>query len=228
MSKGLAGEEFLAILSHELRAPLNGIKSWAHVLENALREPDPLVARAIAGIQVGVEHQVRLIERLLSVSGDPALDTMPVRLMPLIEDVTESLHALAAEKSLAIVTKCADPGLTIRADPVRVRQILVNLLDNSIKFTPAGGTVWISAAAQDAMACIKVRDNGAGIAPEFVPHVFEAFRQGVDGPASRHRVGLGLGLALVRRLAELQGGHATCESAGPGQGATFRVFLPLV
>lgn len=231
MSKILAGDEFLAILSHELRAPLNGIRSWTAVLQNAIPEPDPMVARAIDGILIGVEHQVRLIEDLIDVThtltDNPGLTTEAVVMKDLLARVTEGMHAIATEKQLRIETECADAGLAVRADPGRARQILTNLLDNAIKFTPAGGAVWISAGTDGEMGCIEIRDNGVGISREFIPHVFDAFRQAQEAPKRRRRGGLGLGLALVRRLAELHGGYVTCESDGPGHGSTFRVFLPL-
>jgi len=230
-SASIARDQFLAIVSHELRSPLNGIKSWTHVLQNVLRNPDPTAARAIDGIMIGVEHQVRLIDDLLDVtralSGNLGLAKQPMALVPVLAEATEGLRALAAEKSLQVVTRYAGSELEMRGDPDRIRQVFSNLLANAIKFTPNGGTVWISAVRQDAMACVEVRDTGAGIAPEFLPYVFDAFRQADQGASNRRQEGLGLGLALVKRLTELHGGYVTCESGGAGLGATFRVFLPL-
>jgi PAS domain S-box-containing protein len=229
-SEALARDQFLAIVSHELRSPLNGIKSWTHVLENQLRDADPSVRRALAGIMIGVEHQVRLIDDLLDVtralSGNLGLvkETMP--LLPVLADAVESLRALAAEKGLQIVTEYDIADRDIHGDPDRVHQIFVNLVANAVKFTPAGGTIWVSAAADGGTARIEVRDNGVGVPPEFLPYLFDPFRQADQGSSSR-RQGLGLGLALVQRLAELHGGHVTCASEGRDRGATFRVYLPL-
>jgi len=230
-SAALARDQFLAVVSHELRSPLNGIKSWTHVLENHLHEADPTVRRALAGIMIGVEHQVRLIDDLLDVtramSGNLGLAKEPMPLVPVLADAVESLRALALEKGLRIVTDYAIGDGEIHGDPDRVRQIFVNLVTNAVKFTPSGGTIWVNARAEKAMAVVEVRDDGAGIPPEFLPYLFDPFRQAEQASSSRRQEGLGLGLALVQRLAELHGGHVTCESEGVDRGATFRVFLPL-
>ena len=226
-----ARDQFLAIVSHELRSPLNGIKSWTHVLENQLRDPDPTVQRALAGIMLGVEHQVRLIDDLLDVtramSGNLGLAKQPMALAPVVMDAVESLRATALEKRLRIITESTLGDRQIHGDPDRVRQIFVNLLSNAVKFTSPGGRIWVSARAEGSMARVEVRDDGMGIAPEFLPFVFDPFRQADQGASGRSHEGLGLGLALVQRLAELHGGHATCESEGANRGATFRVHLPL-
>ena len=230
-SATLARDQFLAIVSHELRSPLNGIKSWTHVLENQLRDADPTVRRAIAGIMIGVEHQVRLIEDLLDVtramSGNLGLAKLAMPLLPVLADAVESLRATALEKRLRIVTDYAIGDREIHGDPDRVRQIFVNLISNAVKFTRAGGTIWVNARAEGNMAVVEVRDDGIGVPREFLKYVFDPFRQADQASSGRGQEGLGLGLSLVQRLAELHGGHATCESDGPGRGATFRVFLPL-
>ena len=230
-SATLARDQFLAIVSHELRSPLNGIKSWTHVLENQLRDADPTVRRAIAGIMIGVEHQVRLIEDLLDVtramSGNLGLAKQAMPLLPVLADAVEGLRATALEKQLRIVTDYAIGDGEIHGDPDRVRQIFVNLIFNAVKFTRPGGTIWVSARPAEGMALVEVRDDGVGIPPEFLPYLFDPFRQADQGSSGRSQDGLGLGLALVQRLAELHGGYVTCESAGVDQGATFRVFLPL-
>ncbi len=227
----LARDQFLAIVSHELRSPLNGIKSWTHVLENQLRDPDPTVRRALAGIMIGVDQQVRLIEDLLDVtralSGNLGLVKEAMPLLPALADAVETLRATALEKGLRIVTDYAIADREIHGDSDRIRQIFVNLVSNAVKFTPPGGTIWVSARAEGAMARVEVRDNGAGIPPEFLPFIFDPFRQAHPGPGQRGQEGLGLGLALVDRLSELHGGHATCESDGVDRGATFRIHLPL-
>ena len=230
-SATLARDQFLAIVSHELRSPLNGIKSWTHVLENQLREAEPPVRRALAGIMIGVDHQVRLIDDLLDVtramSGNLGLAKQPMQLLPVLADAVESLRALAAEKGLHILCDYGIGEREIHGDPDRIRQIFVNLITNAVKFTPEGGSIWVSARADGPMARVDVRDNGAGVPPEFLPYLFDPFRQADQGSSSRAQEGLGLGLALVQRLAELHGGHVSCESDGLGRGATFRVHLPL-
>jgi len=226
-----ARDQFLAIVSHELRSPLNGIKSWTHVLANQLADADPTVRRAIAGILIGVEHQVRLIDDLLDVtralSGNLGLAKQRIPLVPVLADAVESLRAMALEKNLRIMTEYSIGDREIHGDPDRVRQIFVNLVSNAIKFTPAGGRIWVEATAEGSMARVEVRDDGNGIDPEFLPYVFDPFRQADQGSSRRSQEGLGLGLALVQRLAQLHGGHVTCESEGPQRGSTFRVHLPL-
>ena len=230
-SEAQARDQFLAIVSHELRSPLNGIKSWTHVLDNHLRDPDPTVRRAIAGILIGVEHQVRLIDDLLDVtralSGNLGLAKQRMPLLPVLADAVESLRATALEKQLRIITDYAIGDREIHGDPDRVRQIFVNLITNAVKFTQPGGRIWVTAKAEGNMARIEVRDDGSGIEPEFLPYVFDPFRQADQGSSRRSQEGLGLGLALVQRLAELHGGHVTCESGGAQRGSTFRVHLPL-
>ncbi len=226
-----ARDHFLSIVSHELRSPLNGIKSWTHVLENVLRDPDPAVRRALAGIMVGVEHQVKLIDELLDVtramSGNLALFKQPMPLLPVLADAVESVRGEALEKGLRIVTDYGVGEHEIHGDPDRIRQMFVNLVANAVKFSQPAGTIWVAAQAERTMARIEVRDDGAGIPAEFLPFVFDPFRQADQARDGRRHAGLGLGLALAQRLAELHGGYATCESAGVDRGATFRVYLPL-
>jgi len=229
----LARDQFLAVVSHELRSPLNGIKSWTHVLENQVHESnDPTTMRAIAGIMIGVEQQVRLIDDLLDVtralSGNLGLAKGAMALAPAIVEAVEELRAVAAEKGVHLVLDPALVDAQIHGDPVRIHQIVANLVGNAIKFTPAGGKVWIGCAIAADMVRIEVRDDGVGISADFLPFVFDPFRQAEQAAAAnRHHQGLGLGLALVHRLTELHGGRVTCESEGVGLGATFRVYLPL-
>jgi PAS domain S-box-containing protein len=229
-SASLARDQFLALVSHELRSPLNGIKSWTHVLENLLHDASAPVRRALAGIMIGVEHQVRLIEDLFDVtramSGTLGLVKHRMPIEPVLVDAVEDVRAEAIAKDLRIVTDYGLGSREMHGDPDRVRQVFTNLLANAIKFTPPGGTIHVSARAEDAMACIEVADDGVGIPAEFMPYLFDPFRQ-VEGASNRRQEGLGLGLALVQRLSELHGGHASCESAGVDRGATFRVYLPL-
>lgn len=231
-SATLARDQFLAVVSHELRSPLNGIKSWTHVLDSQLKDGTALVRRALSGIMIGVDQQVRLIEDLLDVtralSGHLGLARRPMPLVPALADAVEAMRATAIEKGIRVETDYALADGEVDGDPDRLRQVFVNLVANAVKFTPPGGTIEVSARREGAMALVEVVDDGAGIPPEFLPHVFDPFRQADQGSSRRSQDGLGLGLALVQRLAELHGGHATCESEGLGRGARLRVHLPLL
>lgn len=224
----LARDQFLAIVSHELRSPLNGIISWAHVLEHQLADGTPAMKRALDGIKIGVAQQVRLIEDLLDatrvMSGNLGLAKSPMAVRPAVEAAIEGLRAVAAEKGIEIVTGIALGDEQVDGDPDRIQQIVRNLLQNAIKFTRT--TVWVTAAVQESTVSITVQDDGVGIAPEFLPFLFDPFRQAGGQGSIRGQEGLGLGLTLVQRVAELHGGHVVAESGGENQGATFRVFLP--
>jgi len=230
-SASFARDQFLAIVSHELRSPLNGIKSWTHVLENLLHDASAPVRRALAGIMIGVEHQVRLIDDLLDVtramSGTLGLVKHPMAIVPVLADAVEAMRAASIEKDLRITTDYPLGDREMHGDPDRVRQIFANLLTNAVKFTPPGGTIHVAAREDGGMACIEVRDSGVGIPPEFVKYLFDPFRQADQESSNRRQEGLGLGLALVQRLAELHGGRVSCESEGVARGAIFRVHLPL-
>jgi len=227
-----ARDEFLAIVSHELRAPLNGIQSWAHVLENYLQDATsaPLAQRALHGIKTGVGQQVRLIEDLLDVtrmmSGKLRLVRQPLALLPLLQAAMDSVRALAAAKEIRLSCSYRITSEQIEGDSDRVQQIFWNLLSNAIKFTPKGGNVWVNANCIDHEICVTVRDDGAGISGEFLPHLFDRFSQ-EDTSSTRDHSGLGLGLFLVRHLIELHGGRVAAESEGEGKGAAFSVYFPL-
>jgi PAS domain S-box-containing protein len=227
-----ARDEFLAIVSHELRAPLNGIQSWAHVLENYVGQATaaPLAQRALAGIKTGVSQQVRLIEDLLDVtrmmSGKLRLVKQPLALLPALQAAVESVRALAAAKRISITCTYRITSEQVEGDADRVQQIFWNLLSNAIKFTPEGGNVWLNALDTGEDICVTVRDDGIGISPDFLPRLFDRFSQ-EDTSTTRDHSGLGLGLFLVRHLVELHGGHVTAESPGDGKGATFVVHFPM-
>lgn len=226
----LARDQFLAVVSHELRSPLNGIQNWAYVLENQISGGAPLMQRALAGIKAGVEQQVRLIEDLLDatrvMSGKLRLTREPFTLRIALESALNSVRALAADRDITLHTSSALQAHEIDGDADRIQQIVWNLLTNAIKFTPEGGDVWLSTDLVGEVARIVVRDNGRGIAPAFVPYLFDPFRQ-ADDSHTRHTGGLGLGLALVKRLTELHGGRLHAHSDGEHRGATFTVYLPL-
>jgi|GEM_PF-2912924 len=227
-----ARDEFLAIVSHELRAPLNGIQSWGHILENYVKDAvaAPLAQRALAGIRTGVAQQVRLIEDLLDVtrmmSGRLSLVKQPITLLPIIQAALESVRAAAAAKHIAIHCSCSITTEQIDGDPDRVQQIIWNLLCNAVKFTPDNGHIWISASIADNQVLITVRDDGIGIAPDFLPYLFDRFSQ-KDTSSTRGHSGLGLGLFLVHRLTELHGGSIKAESGGEGKGSSFSLQFPL-
>jgi PAS domain S-box-containing protein len=227
-----ARDEFLAIVSHELRAPLNGVQSWAHILENYVKDAtsSPLAQRALNGIRIGVAQQVRLIEDLLDVtrmmSGKLRLVKQPFKLLPVIQTAVESVRDLAAAKHIGITCTYQLSSEQIDGDSDRVQQAIWNLLSNAIKFTPEDGNVWLAAASANSQITITVRDNGVGISPEFLPHLFDRFSQ-QDTSSTRGHSGLGLGLFLVRHLIELHGGSVKAESSGVGKGTTFSITLPL-
>jgi len=226
----LARDEFLAVVSHELRSPLNGIQNWAYVLESQVAGGAPLMRRALAGIKTGVEQQVRLIEDLLDatrvMSGKLRLTRKPFVLRTALESALNSVRSLAAERGITLHVDSTLDEHEIDGDADRVQQIIWNLLTNAIKFTQEGGDVWLSADLVGEVVRIVVRDNGRGIAPEFVPYLFDPFRQ-ADGAHTRRTGGLGLGLALVKRLTELHGGRVHARSDGEQRGAAFTVYLPL-
>jgi signal transduction histidine kinase/CheY-like chemotaxis protein len=222
-------DEFLATLSHELRSPLNAILGWTHLLRNDPSDPAK-VARAIDVIERNARTQAQLISDLLDMSritsGKLRLDLQQVDLPLVIESALETVRPLAAARGLRIVSVLEPLDDPVAGDPARLEQVVWNLLSNAVKFTPASGAVQVALTRDDQCARIVVTDTGRGIEPQFLPHIFERFRQG-DASTAREHGGLGLGLALVRQLVELHGGKVSASSPGPGKGATFTVELPL-
>ncbi|MEH2207526.1 MAG: ATP-binding protein [Nostoc sp.] len=223
-------DEFLAVLSHELRSPLNPILGWARLLQT--REFDTAaLKKAIATIERNAQLQAQLIEDLLDVSrilqGKLNLKMLPVNLVLVIEAGLETVRLAAEAKNIQIQTMLDASFGQVLGDSGRLQQVIWNLLSNAVKFTPEGGKIDIQLECVDAQAEITVSDTGKGISPEFLPYVFEYFRQ-ADGTTTRKFGGLGLGLAIVRHLIELHGGTIQAESLGEGQGAIFRVRLPLI
>jgi PAS domain S-box-containing protein len=222
-------DEFLAVLSHELRTPLNPILGWAKLLRS--RTFDKKTAdRALETIERNAKLQIQLIEDLLDVSrilrGKLSLNVSPVALITTIEAAMETVRLAAQTKSIQIQT-VLDPSVGLVAgDPNRLQQVVWNLLSNAVKFTPDGGRVEVRLERIDSQAQIQVSDTGKGINPDFLPHVFDYFRQ-ENSTTTRVFGGLGLGLAIVHHLVELHGGNVWAESPGEGQGATFTVSLPL-
>ncbi|HKQ93548.1 MAG TPA: PAS domain S-box protein [Blastocatellia bacterium] len=222
-------DEFLATISHELRSPLNAILGWARLL----REPDmrgDQMDRALETIERNAQAQARLIEDLLDVSrivsGKLSIQMRPVTLNSTVQSAVADLR-LAAESKGIDLRLAEDEEIKLIGDADRLQQVVWNLLSNSIKFTPEGGRVEVGLKRIGERAELRVRDTGRGISPEFLPHVFDRFRQATRTDA-RSRAGLGLGLAIVRHIVEAHGGSVTAESAGFGLGATFVCILPLV
>lgn len=225
-----AKDGFLAVLSHELRSPLSAILGWVGVASASPGDPDT-VARALATIDRNVRQQAELVDDLLDVSriasGRLALDSQAVDLGQTVRDAIESLAATAEAKGVALRTHLpAESVGTVLGDRRRLEQVVDNLLTNAIKFTPRGGRVEVCLERAAGAASVIVRDSGEGIAPEVLPHVFDAFRQ-EDAAMTRRHGGLGLGLAIVDHIVKSHGGTVTATSPGKGQGAVFTVMLPL-
>ncbi|MEJ6485608.1 GAF domain-containing protein [Nostoc punctiforme UO1] len=222
-------DEFLAVLSHELRSPLNPILGWTSLLRNG-RLDVAKTAYALETIERNAKLQVQLIEDLLDISrilrGKLSLNVMPVDLSVAIKAALETVRLAAEAKSLQIQMKLSPQVVTINADAGRLQQVLWNLLSNAVKFTPNGGQITVALTIAENHAQIQVSDTGIGINPDFLPYIFEHFRQ-EDGATTRKFGGLGLGLAIARQIVELHGGTIQVESSGEGQGATFIVKLPL-
>jgi PAS domain S-box-containing protein len=221
-------DEFLATLSHELRTPLNAILGWANILR-ATDKPNE-IAEALEVIERNARSQTKIIEDLLDmsriVSGKVRLDVQSVELLPVIEASIESVNPMAAAKQIRL-TSVLDPlAGPISGDPARLQQIIWNLLTNALKFTPKGGRVHVVLERANSHLEISVTDSGQGITPEFLPHVFDRFRQ-ADASTTREQPGLGLGLAIVKNLVELHGGTVLAKSPGLNQGSTFIVALPV-
>ncbi|MBD2517322.1 response regulator [Nostoc sp. FACHB-973] len=223
-------DEFLAVLSHELRSPLNPILGWASLLQT--REFDQAaMKKAIATIERNAKLQAQLIEDLLDVSrilqGKLSLNMFPVNLVLVIDGALETVR-LAAEAKNIQIHKTLDTSVEqVLGDSGRLQQVIWNLLSNAVKFTPQGGKIEIQLQRVDTQAEITVSDTGKGISGDFLPYVFEYFRQ-ADSTTTRKFGGLGLGLAIVRHLVELHGGTIWAESLGEGEGASFTVRLPLI
>lgn len=221
-------DEFLAIVTHELKTPLNAILGWAKILRTRRLDPDS-IERALETIERNAEAQSRLIEDLLDMSrmvhGQLSLKLMSISLSSVISAAIEGVKLAAEAKQIHIDFNAVDLDATISGDPKRLQQIVLNLLTNSIKFTPEGGTITVQLTSNQFTAQIKVIDTGIGIHSGFLPYVFDRFRQDASNAASDK--GLGLGLAIVRQLVELHQGSVTVESAGEDQGTTFTVCFPL-
>jgi PAS domain S-box-containing protein len=221
-------EEFLSTVSHELRTPLNVILGWTQLMQQS--SDAETWKQGLDAIERGARGQALLIDELLDVSrivsGKLRLEVEVLDIGPLVEAAVETLRPAAEGKSIQVVRNLSLETGPVKGDPARIQQTVWNLLSNAIKFTPKGGTVQIHVQSIDGFVEITVKDTGAGISEEFLPFVFDRFRQ-ADNSTTRAHGGLGLGLAIVKHLMELHGGTVTVQSEGEGKGATFTIRLPL-
>lgn len=224
-----AKDTFLATLSHELRSPLNTTLGWTRMLRSGALDP-VATARALDTIERCVRAQAKLIDDLLDVSriisGAVRIDQRPVDAVAVIAGAIDAVRPDAQARGVRLTSELDPRTGLVRADPDRLQQIASNLLANALKFTPRGGHVDVRLERLPDTIRLVVGDDGIGIEADFLPHVFDRFRQAETGPSSVTG-GLGLGLAIVRHLVEVHGGTVTADSPGPGQGATFTVTLPL-
>jgi len=223
-------DDFLATLSHELRTPMTPILGWAQILRRTARD-NAQVLQAAEVIERNARVQTQIVDDLLDMSriiaGKVRLEVQPVDLEKVIDAALETVATAADARGIHLDKRVQGAVAPVRGDPHRLQQVLWNLLSNAIKFTPRDGRVVVSLERGEEHVDVAVTDTGQGIAAEFLPHVFERFRQ-ADSSTTRQHGGLGLGLAIVKQLVELHGGSVRASSDGPGQGATFTVRLPLV
>jgi PAS domain S-box-containing protein len=222
--------EFLAMVSHELRTPLNSMLGWMRLIRSGRLDPEGL-ERGLATIERNTLAQAQLIEDLLDisriVSGKLRLSIEPVDVEAPVRAAVEAVHFAAEAKSVRLQVVIGSEVGLVSGDPARLQQVVWNLLSNAIKFTPKGGRVRVEIARVESSVEITVSDTGRGIEPEFLPHVFERFRQ-ADASSTREHGGLGLGLSIVKHMVEAHGGTVRAESEGEGKGATFVVRLPVM
>ena len=222
-----ARDEFLAVLSHELRTPLNAMVGWAHVLKTTSRPAE--VGRAVETILRNADHQVLLISDITDLSrgmvGKLVLESTLMDVRSVLEQAVDAVRLSSDARGIHLQLLIGESPLSVQGDPARLRQVFWNVLSNAIKFSPSGATVQASAAREGESVVVRVSDTGQGISSEFLPLVFDFFRQ-EDATKSRRQSGLGIGLAIVRHLTEAHGGRVQAESDGPGKGATFTITLP--
>jgi signal transduction histidine kinase/ActR/RegA family two-component response regulator len=222
-------DEFLATVSHELRTPLTAIMGWTHMLRHG-RLDEETARHALETIERNAQAQAQLVEDILDVSrvitGKLRLNVGPVDVASVINAAIDSVQLAAESKGIQLEVRLDPSARHIPGDASRLQQVVWNLLSNAIKFTNAGGRVEVRLKRAGSDAQIRVSDTGQGISPDFLPHIFERFRQ-ADGTTTRRHGGLGLGLSIVRHLVELHGGTVRAESPGEGRGTTFIVNLPL-
>lgn len=224
-----AKDDFLAMVSHELRAPLNTMLGWSRLLRTN-KDNDEMFDRAVEAIERSVKTQSKFIEDLLDVTrivnNDLRLETRPVELAAIVESCASGIRPSADDKEISLEIKCDNREIRVSADSERLQQIINNLLSNAVKFTPNGGRISVKLERAGDRAEITVSDTGKGIGPDFLPYVFDRYRQAAGSSQGRHG-GLGLGLAIVKHLVEMHGGTIRAESAGENRGATFTLTLPI-
>ena len=224
-------DEFIAIMSHELRNPLNVIVGYSELLVRMREIADSAQLLKIAGaIKRNAETQAKLVQDVLDLSrlrsGKLNLNRELVYVLACVNNAVDTVRDDAAEKKITIAVNAADESVAVDADPIRLQQIVWNMLNNSIKFTPSGGTITVSISINNGNVALTVKDDGQGIDPGFLPHVFEIFRQADTGTA-RAQSGMGVGLAVLKQLVELHNGSVSVTSDGQGHGSQFTVSLPL-
>src|SRR6478752_375094 len=223
-------EEFLATLSHELRTPLNAVLGWTRLLRKSRDLPEDAV-NGLVVIERNARSQAQIIDDLLDmsaiISGKVRLDVQPVELALVVSTAIETIRPAAEAREIRLEGILDTASGPTRGDPYRLQQVLWNLLSNAVKFTPKGGCIIVRLSRTGSHFEVEVTDNGEGIEPDFLPHVFDRFRQ-ADASSSRTHGGLGLGLSIVKQLVELHGGSIDATSAGRGQGARFHIEMPLL
>src|SRR6266511_857040 len=222
-------DEFLATVSHELRTPLTAILGWSRMLQGESLGSD-MAARAIETIKRNAKAQAQIIDDILDVSriitGNLYLELQPIELAPVLESAINVVRPTAEAKGIQIGVDFAPKPAAVPGDITRLQQVFCNMLSNAVKFTPAGGKVMVHLRHVNSKVEVEVTDTGQGITAEFLPFVFDRFRQ-ADSTSTRQHGGLGLGLAIARHLIEIHGGSIEARSVGSGQGASFTVALPL-
>ncbi|WP_437283244.1 PAS domain S-box protein [Sorangium sp. So ce375] len=222
-------DDFVATLSHELRSPINAILGWARILRGRAPEPQTL-ERGLEVIERNARLQADMVSELLDmsriVSGKLRLDVQSVDLPMVIQSALEAIQLAAETKGITVASSIDPAASSLRGDPARIHQVVWNLLSNAVKFTPPGGRIDVALRRVGASAALSVTDTGMGVAPQFLPHLFERFRQ-ADASSTRKHGGLGIGLSIVKHLVELHGGTVEVASRGEALGATFTVRLPL-
>lgn len=223
-----AKDEFLAMVSHELRTPLNAMLGWVGILRTNKGDED-VYGRAIDAIERSAKVQNRLVNDLMDISriasGKLWIERQPVVLSSVIEPAVEEAFPAAKSKSIELDVDLEPSVRWVHGDPNRLQQVINNLIQNALKFTPEGGRVSVKLEYLDGSARVVVSDSGKGIGPDFLPHVFDRYRQATGN--NDRKLGLGLGLAIARHIIELHGGTINAASEGEGKGSTFTVVLPV-
>ena len=221
-------DEFLATMSHEIRTPLNAVLGWTQILRTQSNVKSR--ERALEVIERNAASQLRLVEDLLDmariISGKLRLDIRSMDLRAIVQAALDVIEPGAAAKQVSVQVRFEERPIPVNADADRLQQAIWNVLSNALKFTDAGGTIKVALTSDVSTATVAVSDTGQGIAPDFLPYVFDRFRQ-ADGSTSRRHGGLGLGLALTRQIVELHGGSISADSNGTGKGAEFSIRLPV-